>query len=223
MTAKRKSSANNYVPSSYEDLYVYYIADKSKSNRSLCTQIIRKFMPYVNEDELETLRHDVFLRLMEKDMLNKFDPAKSNFGGVVYFVARTICVNHMGKKGRNPITGLNGGTLSNADPEDEVFEPGVYNLDRIFGSDAPNYEEQLHTSRILDQLFAWAQEREAIGKNKRDKSLHSLLLQMKDQWDPKESASALEVTPSTIWNWVEVIRRKAREIQQELAPVGLGS
>lgn len=211
--AKRASrkSANDYVPKDYDDLYRYYIAGDGHGN-SLCHQLIRHFLPYGDQDERDTLAHDIFLRLMDKDMITRFDPSKANFGGVIYFVTRTVCINHLSKKSRNPITGLNGGTLATKDPEDDVFEPGVYSLDRLFGTEAPNHEEQLHTVFLLNELTSWAKSLFDKPRHKRDRSLYPLIKLLREQHDPRECGEELGVTSSTISNWMEVLRKQMHEI-----------
>jgi len=129
--------ANNYIPTDYDDLYRYYIHGDGNGN-SLCHKIIRSILSHSNEDERETLAHDVFERILKNQMLTKFDPNKANFGGVIFFVTRSIVVNHLDRKGRTPLTGLNGGSLVVTDPDEEAFEPGVYNLERLFASEAPD-------------------------------------------------------------------------------------
>lgn len=205
---------NNYIPADYDDLYRYYIAGEGKlSGTSLAATLIRSHMPYATEDERETLAHDVFVRIMEKDMLLKFDATKGNFGGVIFFVTRTICANYLGRKSRTPVTGLNGGSLQTRDLEDGEFEPGVYSLDRLFGGEVPAPEEAIFNRRILSELFDWAKGLYEAPRHKRDASLYPLLNLMAEQYDAQECGKELSVTPSTVHNWIGVLRDRIKEIK----------
>lgn len=225
--ARKSDPRNNYIPKDYTDLYQYYI----QGDGSLCSKLIRSMMPYADDDERETLAHDVFARLLEKDVLvtggssrseraqalgksGVFDPTKANFGGVIFFVTRTIVGNHLGRKSRNPLTGLKGGTLSTNEPEEGEFEPGAYSLTRLFGSPAPNYEDQLDARAALSELFDWAKAFYERPRHKRDESLYPLLQMVAEERDPKECAAELGVTPSTIGNWMIVLRDQLRTITQ---------
>lgn len=205
---KPKNPANNYIPTDYEDLYRYYI----EGDDSLATAIIRKKMPYATYDEIETLRHDVFVRLLDKGMLERFDPTKSNFGGVIYFTARSVIGNHLDRKGRNPLTGLHAGVLEDQNSRED-FEPGTYSLDRMFATQPPDHEGQLEARELVQRLVNWATEREEEGRNKRDRSLKKLIYLMAEECNTKECAEELGVTVSTIFNWVQVIRQKALELR----------
>jgi DNA-binding transcriptional ArsR family regulator len=211
MDKQRADHPNNYVPSDYEDLYRYYIIGDGHGN-SLCDKLIRGMLPYSTEDERETLKHDVFLRLLDKQMLRVFDPAKANFGGVIFFTTRTIVVNHLSRKSRNPITGLRGGSLVETHPEDTIFEPGVYSLDRVFGVEDANPEEAIELREVLSELFDWARALWEKPRHKRDESLFPLLKLLADQNDAKECAAALGVTPSTISNWLTILRDQLKSI-----------
>lgn len=211
MTIKTKSEDNNYIPKDYQDLYQYYVIGKGNGN-SLTHQLIRGFLPYATDDEKETLAHDVFLRCLEKDMLKVFDATKANFGGVIFFVTRTICSNHLSRKSRTPLTGLNGGSLATSDPEDGEFEPGTYNMDRIFGSAIPEVEKEMDAKALVGQLMAWAKELYDTPRHKRDRSLYPLLVLVANQASPEECGEELGVTKSTISNWMKVIQEQAREL-----------
>jgi len=159
--------ANNYIPKDYEDLYLYYIHGDGNGN-SLCHKIIRSILSHSTQDERETLAHDVFERIMKSGMLGKFDPNKANFGGVIFFVTRSIVVNHLDRKGRTPLTGLNGGSLVITDPDDETFEPGVYTLERLFQADIPDAGDALDASTLVENLIIWAKKLHDKPAHKRD-------------------------------------------------------
>lgn len=220
MVQKRKrslkgSTKNDYIPKNYDDLYRYYVLGDGNGN-SLTHQLIRKIVPHADNDEREVLAQETFLRIIKTDMLNRYDPTKANFGGVIFFVCRSICVNHLSKKSRNPLTGLNGGSLSMVDAEDETFEPGVYSLDRLFGTEAPDHEGDMTNSLLIKELKEWAQRLAATPRHKRDQSLILLINLIYEQHETKDCGKILGVTPSTVSNWMEVLRKKTHELSESL-------
>jgi len=211
-----KPNPNDYVPRDYDDLYRYYILGDGHGN-SLCRQIMRKFLPYATPTETEELSQAIAERLIEKGMIEKFDPQKGNFGGVIFFTTRTICVNHLSKKSRNPITGLHGGSLATTGTDDDgEFEPGVYSLDRIFGIESPDHESRMTAIVIVTELARRARKLFENPRHKRDESLYPLLKLLLEQNDPKECGAALGVTPSTIHNWLAVLKTMAIEVKAVL-------
>jgi len=219
------TTKNDYIPRDYEDLYRYYILGAGNGN-SLTHQIIRSMIPYSDQDERETLAHDIFLRLYEKKMLDVFDPEKSNFGGVIFFVTRTIVVNHLNRKGRNPITGLKGGSLTDADPdpEGEAFEPGVYHLDRLFVTETADPGEAMYLRKLFELVTEKCKQLKEEAhptayRDTRNRSLLPLLELLMLECDPDECGEKLGVTASTIHNWLSVLRGMAEEIKATiLAP-----
>lgn len=216
-----KKLDKNFVPTNYEDLYLHYIVDDQRG-QSLCSQLLRWMMPYATPDERETLRHDVFLRMQEKDIIGIYDPSKANFGGTVYFVTRTVVAHHLDKKSRNPITGLKAGSLTENDPHEDGFEPGCYHLDKIFETAAPNYENEIDAKRLVGKLFDWArnlheqnQHRAADPKYKRDASMLPLLEMMIEEREPKECAEVLGVSTSTVSNWIIHLKQQLTDLKRE--------
>lgn len=224
-----KDDANNYVPVDYEDLYRYYIVGAGDGS-SLVDRLVRKFVPYADQDEREQLRHDVFLRCLEKQVLETggssrsekakelgkpgvFDPTKANFGGVIFFVTRTICSNHLGRKKRNPITGLKAGSLVDTDPDTEEFEPGVYSLDRLFEAQEPDHDLAMDVRALMLELYTQCRMLHQNPRHKRDESLYPLLQLLSVQSDVQECGKELGVTPSTIHNWLGVLREMVTEIR----------
>lgn len=210
----KSDPANDYIPKDYEDLYRYYIVGDGQGN-SLVHKLIRSMMPHATDDERETLVQDIFVRIMAKDQLKVFDATKANFGGVIFYVTRSIVVNHLDRKGRNPVTGLNAGSLAATDSEDGEFEPGVYSLDRLFGTDAQDQDAAIDAARLVGKLQAWAKRLYDKPAHKRDESLYPLLGLLAEGNDPKECGAVLGVTPSTIHNWLGVLRQKLAEMQVE--------
>lgn len=210
-------ASNNYVPTDYEDLYKYYIV--GQNGQSLAKSIVYKFLPYATQDEVEHLLSDIFHRILEKEILWIFDPNKANFGGAIYFVSRTICVNYLSRKGRDPLGQLRAGSLVETDTESdlETFTRGVYAMDRTVGADpSPDPESRLFYREFLSQLENWAYGLYQSPRHKRDASLYPLLKKLEEDRDYEECASDLGVTVSTIRNWVGEIRRAALEIQQQM-------
>lgn len=198
--AQKFKKENDYVPTGYDDLYHKFIAGKS----SLCRNIIRKFLPYAQEEEVDEFTHDVFLRCVEKKVLAVFDPAKANFGGVIYFVARTICVNHLSRKSRDPIGALRGGSL--VEVSDEEFRPGTYQLDSGFAGKSPEPASEARVT--MGRLVAHLQTRSQV--NPHDRNFPRLLEMMLEGSTPEECAVALGIGKSTAYKWMELLKAEAR-------------
>lgn len=219
----KSDPANDYVPKNYEDLYRYYFIGDGLGN-SLVHKLIRSMLPYATDDERETLSQDIMERILKTDQLKVFNPAKANFGGVIFYVTRSIVSNHLDRKGRTPLTGMCVGSLSETDPEDGEFEPGVYSLDRLFGTEKPNQDEAIDAAYLIQQLRIWTGRlkkevpagREGETAFKRMHSLDSLVLMMAEGYEPDEMGAKLGVTASTIHNWMGVLREKLRELQEAL-------
>lgn len=209
-----QDTSNNYVPKDYSDLYQYYFVGDGKGNSLVC-KLIRSMLKHATEEEKEILTQDIFLRILDKDQLNVFDETKGNFGGVIYYVTRSIISNHLDRKGRNPLTGLCAGSLSETDPEDGEFEPGVYSLDRLFGSSDLDRASAYDAETLIGQLQQWAKALYYRPSHKRDESLYPLIGMLAEGYDPKECGVALGVTPSTISNWMGIIRKKAQDLQAQ--------
>lgn len=201
---------NAFVPETNEQLYIHYIL--GRGGESLTKSLVRHFIPYLTEDEQEALTHDVFVRCMEKEVIKKYDPTKANFGGVIFFVTRTICLNFKDRRTRNPMTGLSAGTIDTTKLDME-FEPGILRLDSIFSKEPDVSEVGIDTQRFLNSMFEWARSLSETGQNKRDKSLFLLLGLMAQQLEPKECAPLLGVTTSTIHNWMGFIKSHALSLR----------
>lgn len=213
---------HSFIPKNYDQLYRHYIKGDGAGG-SLCKGIIRKMMRYATQDEVEILSQEVALRCVEKDVLSIFDPSKANFGGVIFFVTRTVVVKHLSKKSRNPITGLCGGYLRDGDEADGEFEPGIYYLDKLFRPEDSIKEDNLSLAGNLEILFEECRFLLVTPRHKRDQNLLPLLLMMAKQCDPQECSDQLGVTPSTIHNWIRELRRMYLELttpRQKSTPKG---
>ena len=102
--------------------------------------------------------------------------------------------------------------MVNHDPAEGEFEPGTYNLDKLFGTDTPDSEGRMDAMKMIKELFTWAKELHIKAKNRRDESLIELLNLLIEERDLKECGEVLGVTTSTVHNWMGVIRGKAREL-----------
>lgn len=194
-------SQNNFVPKDYEELYTHYVAARD----SLARNLIHHFVPFAAPEDREDLAQGVLLRCMEKDVLSVFDPSKANFGGVIFFVTRTVCCNFLDKRSRNPLTGLNGGTLVESADE---FEPGQYVLENVFGMVNPaTSEEKLDAQAKVERLFDFARTALRVNASKRDRSLLPTVEMLLDGYQPKEIAVKLDVTSSTVYNWIETLKQ----------------
>lgn len=216
MTDRVNTADNNFVPKTYQELWLHYIVGNGNGD-SLVDKLIRNKLKYATEDERESLRCDIFLRMMDFGMIEKFDPAKANFGGAVFFTTRTIVSNHLGRKSRNPITGLCAGSLTSSSPEDGTLVRGEYNMDRMFAPEAPNYEESMTAKTILQEGLYWTERLLEAPKNKRDESLHSVLTMIIAGKDFDEIAKEHGVTRTTVKNWVQHIADHLKDVQEVLS------
>jgi len=200
---------HSYVPENYDDLYRHYMTDQF--GPSLTHQLVRHFVPFGHIDEWDALVHDIFERCMTKDMITVFDPDKANFGGVIYFVTRSVCVNYLSRNSRNPLGELRGGSIQETSEEDE-FVAGTYQLDRILQDDTTDIELTVERAEAFGFLLGWAENLAAKPKSKRDRSILPMLKMILDIGPDVEYLSeALGVTTSTIHNWLSFVRTKATD------------
>jgi len=190
------------IPKNYDEVYQVYFAGSS----SLAQTLVRRALPFTQDasDLREEILQDAFVKLMDMDILNRFDPSKSNFGGMVFCAVRSIVGNYMNKRTRNPLTGLNGGSLVDETGDDE-FEPGVYSLDRMFI--AATEERSLEASALdaagkVARLYKKAVEHMDNPRNKRDRNIKPLLDLLAEGYTTVEAAKELGVTNGTVHNWI---------------------
>ena len=144
--------------------------------------------------------HDSFERAMKYDVLGKFDEGKSNFGGVVYFVVRSVCVNSMRKKARDPLNF----SLSLVE-ETEEGEKGVISLEVCEGEEGSRLEDKLVAELTVHRLEGVVNGLAKEGANKRDRSLGKMVAMMKQGYTSVEIASELGVTAMTVSNWMKYL------------------
>jgi len=198
--------SGEYIPRDYEDLYKAYM----RGPGSLAGTLVRKFTPGDKQEVREELVHDVFLRLMEKDMLRVFDRAKANFGGVIYFVTRTVCINYLKHRMRDPLGARRGPTI--VEEQDlENREVGEVALDKIVLDEttperAVGSREQVERlrARLTNTFRGKRQEFRRVGM--------VAVLECLGRGDSIEEISEeLGVTGSTVRNWVGLLRELLEE------------
>jgi len=91
----------DFVPGSHKELYDHYFA--KKGGKSIVGTIIKGIAPHATQDEFESWSHDVYARMLDKKVMENFDPTKGNFGGTVYFTTRSVVVNALEKKSRDAL------------------------------------------------------------------------------------------------------------------------
>lgn len=198
-----KTSDNNYIPETYEALYQHYVVGSD----SLAAKLIRHFVPFASAEDREDLLQGVIERCMEKDVIGSFDSTKANFGGVIYFVTRTICCNWLDRRSRNPITGLNSGVL--VETQDE-FEPGSYSLEAMFGTvDMDGVDNRMDAQAIVNKIVNFATECATRSSNKRDRSIQPMVELLLQGYNVKEIAQELTVTTSTVYSWMDLLKTVA--------------
>lgn len=201
-TSSKDKRNFDFVPANYEELYLHYVDGERSIVRTLIHSVMKGFE---TEEELAVLSQDIFLRCMDKKVIEGFDPAKANFGGVMFFVTRSICCNYLGRKSRDPITGLHGGSLVTEESPEEGFAPGTWNLDRFFVS-TPDVSKSYEATEQVDILRTFATKLAASPRNKREESLLPLLNLLAEEFTPAECGVELGVTTTTIVNWMKYLR-----------------
>lgn len=205
-----KARDYDFIPQSYGELYAHYFKPDSKGSCIVRT-LIRRQMRHATEVELEELSNEIFLRMQATNQLEVFDPKKANFGGAVFYVTRSICCNYMDRKGRDPMTGLNGGTLVEADEEADAerWQPGTYDLSKM-QTEQVGTERRFMAKEIVSRLKAWT---DALAKNPRhvrDEQLGQLLDLLYEGHDVNECAKRLGRSVTTVTNWVGIIAEQAK-------------
>lgn len=203
--------SNSFVPSNYGELYTHYIKDGSSP--TLVGSLIRKFVRYASDDEEDSLRQEVAERAIKKDVINLFDPSKSNFGGVMFFVTRSVCVNHLSKKSRSPIGELSVGSIVESDSMEDPgeIELGVWRADDIIEPVLDREYDKTEAKILISRLWEIVKEKHSKPITKRDESLKPLMLMMMEQYEVKDCAGKLGVTSSTIHNWISYLRDVLRD------------
>jgi len=202
MTTTKAKRDYEFVPTNYQELYDHYIA--GNGSNSIARTLVRSFMTHGTDDEIETLVQDVFLRCLDKKVIEGYDPKKANFGGVIFFVVRSLCCNLLDRKDRDPLGGLYGGSLVTEDAEDGVFTPGTWNLDR-FTAPARDVASTYEAEEQVAWLVEFTKSAKANPKNKRDESLYPLMLLLVEEYTPVECAEKLSVTTTTVTNWMKYL------------------
>lgn len=201
---KTMSDANlSYIPTDEQDLYLHYMVDKN--GPSVTKRLVKTILPFAEDDEVEMLVHDVFLRFVNNKVMEKFDATKANFGGAIFFVTRSICVNYLDKKTRDPLGTLRHGSLIEASEE---FEVGSYAMDSMAVEPSVETinEDKVSAKFAVEKLLRWAEQKKESSKNLRDRSVGELIRLLLEGNSTAECASALRVTTSTVHSWIKHIR-----------------
>lgn len=189
----------SYIPSSYEDLYLHYFADKV----SLGRQLVRHFIKFTDAEEFEDLVNDSFTRMIGNRILEKFNPEKANFGGAVFFCVRSACVNHLSRRSREPLTGLRGGSIVEDLDSDVPSHTYALSLGMYLESKAPSIEGVLIAEQEVSILRAYVKRRKEKNQNKRDRCISDLVDLLYEGYTELEAAEKLGVTLTTIRNWMK--------------------
>jgi len=217
----RKNS--NYVPTGYDDLYRYYFVD----NDALCRKIVKKFVRFADRDEVEELVHDVFVRCIKKDVLKLHNPEKGNFGAIIFFVTRTICVNYLDKKGRDPMSnvlrgkfapfrillGEESNVLADAslyyeEDNDEILELNAVEFER---SDENTLEPTLIAKLTVEELYKYMHVRSHKHTSMMDRKLSQLLTLMLQEKTVKECAKILGIGKSTTYKLIKLLQMVCKD------------
>jgi len=189
----------NFVPRSYAEMYAHYF----QGSDSLALSIAKKFCRYSTDDQIEGFVHDAFERGMKGRVLEGYNPEKANFGGVVYFLVRSICVNYLRGKGRDVQSQARSLTLTVAGNE-EFSCLDFTSEEEVKGSSL--VEERVVAEMTVADLEEKTRALSEQGTNKRDKSLYKVVVFLKQGYTPKEVAAELGVTPTTVSNWMVYLR-----------------
>jgi len=191
----------NFVPNTTEEMCEHYFLGQD----SPAASIIRTMMCHGTAEEQEDLLQAACLRAIEHNIIAKYDGEKGNFGGLVYVCVRSVVSNHLGKKSRNPVTGLCAGSIVE---NDEEFEMGQFQLSRVFAVDS-RIDESLTAGKKLGGLYQYCKDRFAKPAHKRDRSLLPLFEMLALGEEPKDCAPKLGVTLSTVHNWMNHMKEVA--------------
>jgi len=195
----------SFIPKTYEELYTHYIA--GSGHASFCKKLVRNFLPYVEVEEVDNFAHDVFLRCVQHKVIEKYDSTKANFGGVLFFVTKTICCTYLSKKTRDPIGGLRVGSLVEASVEGSK----EITLESLV---VDEHEDLKHEAKdLVEKLTMKVDSIADLGRSTRDKKLKELLGLLFEGYTVEECAAELRVTKSTVYNWLGYLKRLLEEIE----------
>lgn len=199
----------DFVPKTPEELYNHFF--KVTGGVSIVGTLIKGIAKHATAEEFETLSQDVFVRMLDHNLIAKFDSAKGNFGGVVFFTVRSVVVNYLERKARDPMGGLKAGSLVDQ-IEDGEFEAGTYSMETLDeGSDKEGRAVEAGDS--IAKLARYLEGLARKATNTRDRNLVKVLELLAEEQAPSEIAEALGVTKSTISNWMARIAEITTELK----------
>lgn len=92
------SKRDSLVPGCYAELFTHYFQDP----KGWVAGVIRRFFPRLDSDDLDDILAECWGRMHRQELLEKFDPSKGNFGGLVFQSVRSECLTRMTKLKRTP-------------------------------------------------------------------------------------------------------------------------
>lgn len=199
----------HYIPTDYQDLYETYF---DPSRDTFVRGLTRRYAGRPADDaDVEDLMHLTFERMLRLKSLEKFDPARGNFGLYLQQIIRSVVYNWHKKNGRTP-------TLRTPEKNNKrwlsderfsilfLFEDSIL---RGLISEMPTPEEAAICAELERRLFEAA---EAAGSGEdstlRGGGLAPMLAVLINGGEAKEVAESLGVSSSTITHW----RRHLRDL-----------
>lgn len=164
-----------------------------------------------NQDTLNDLEQDVYLRMIQNNTLGVFDAAKGSFTTHIYQVIRTVAFNHHRAVKRIPLDCAEPIQLGAAEDDGEFLHPEVAKICTRDSEADPNNEFLELLYKELAKFPAWKS-----GSAKKGETLKSLTVvcQLLYQgYAPKEIASVFKVGTSSVSVWVKKIRLVAKEVR----------
>lgn len=179
---------DDFVPTTYEDLYLHYFADRA----GWAAGVVRRYFKGAAESgDLDDLLHDSWMRCRRQELLEKYDPTRGNFGGLIFQAVRSECLNRLGRDERTPTEGAAG-------------------LHEIRGAMEPTQEEDAQAASVLRLLEAVAEEAaEGADPGSRDAKLGQMVAMLLDEATGPEVADALGISKASVCYWRRDLRAKA--------------
>lgn len=185
------SARNNYIPKDYEDLYNAYFAPGK-----LAPVLCRKLLFGRQSQDWQDANQEAYLRLLNTQILEKFDSSRANFGGMVFLACRSACCN----TGRRGAVELN--HLSLVETNEERI-PGA-----ISGNQVPadeGQEDRIIAALTVEELRKSAREAKTKGKAKRFQNQEQLIDLLLEGRSREEIAGILKVSRASVDLWVSVL------------------
>lgn len=183
------------VPSDYGVMHRMYFA----GTHCLAYRLAARLVPHGTSQDWEDLAAAAMTRAIQHKILEGYDASKANFGGVVYFLVRSVCVNYLRYRTHDPIGNLRRETVVHEEGEERDL------LLEVVDSKAPYVEDILTKEEVFRKVEEFSHTRTQIGANKRDRSVEELVGLIKLGAEPEECAQKLGVSIPTIKNWTNYL------------------